>query len=56
MRLSELVSRLTPNELTQIAMLLFLAVFVAVSVRAFVTARAHHERAAALPLDDGDER
>lgn len=56
MRLSELVSRLSPSELTQVAMLLFLAVFVAVSVRAFVQARAHHERAAGLPLDDGEEQ
>lgn len=56
MRLSELVSRLTPNELTQIALLLFLGVFVAVSVRAFLQARAHHEECAALPLDDGEQR
>jgi cbb3-type cytochrome oxidase subunit 3 len=55
MRLSELVSRLTPNELTQVALLLFLGVFVAVSVRAFLQGRAEHERAAALPLDDGEK-
>lgn len=56
MRLSELVSRLTPNELTQVALLIFVAVFVAVGVRAFLTSRTEHERAAALPLDDGDVR
>lgn len=54
MRLSELVSQLSPTQLTEIAMLLFLGVFVAVSIRALVRARAEHERAAAIPFDDGD--
>lgn len=56
MRLSELVSHLSPTQLTEIAMLLFLAVFVAVSVRAFARSRADHDRAAAIPFDDGDAR
>jgi cbb3-type cytochrome oxidase subunit 3 len=54
MRLSDLVSHLSPTELTQIALLLFLGVFIAVAARAWITSRAVHERAAAMPLDDGD--
>ncbi|HVK75406.1 MAG TPA: hypothetical protein VM734_18885 [Kofleriaceae bacterium] len=54
MRLSELVSRLTPGQLTEIAMLLFLAVFVAVGVRALLRPRTEHARAADLPFDDGE--
>ncbi len=53
MRLSELVSRLTPGQLTEVAMLLFFAVFIAVSIRALVRSRAEHDLAAALPFDDG---
>lgn len=56
MRLSELVSRLTPGQLTEIAMLLFLIVFVAVSIRAVLTSRSEHDHAARLPLDEGDPR
>lgn len=56
MRLSELMSRLSPTELTEIALLLFLGVFVAVSIRALrKSARAGHTEASTLPLaDDAD--
>lgn len=55
MRLSELVSRLSPTQLTEIALLLFLAVFVAVSVRAWRrAAQTGHAEAAALPLAHDD--
>lgn len=53
MRLSELVSNLTPSEFAQIALLLFLAVFVAVAWRALGKgARSASERWASLPLCD----
>lgn len=55
MRLSELVSHLTPSAFAQIALLLFLAVFAAVAVRAFGRgARQRSAEAAALPLYDDD--
>jgi len=53
MRLSELVSRLTPTHYTELALILFLVVFVALGVRAF--RRRHRDefaRAALLPLSD----
>ena len=53
MRLSELVSHLTPSAFAQIALLLFLAVFAAVAVRTFGRgARERSAEAAALPLHD----
>jgi len=53
MRLSELMSRLSPTELTEIALLLFLGVFIAVSIRALrKSARADHAEAVTLPLAD----
>lgn len=53
MRLSELISRLSPTQFTEIAMVLFLAVFVAISIRALRrSARPIHEHAVGLPLAD----
>lgn len=54
MRLSELMSAMSPTRLTEVALLIFLAVFVAVGARAWRTARADHERNARLPLDGGE--
>jgi hypothetical protein len=56
MRLSELMSALGPTGLTEVALLLFLAVFIAVGVRAWWSAPADREHNARLPLDDGDSR
>jgi cbb3-type cytochrome oxidase subunit 3 len=53
MRLSELVSNLTPSAFAQIALLLFLAVFAAVALRtAGGRARRRAAEQAALPLVD----
>ena len=53
MRLSELISRLSPSQFTEIAMVIFLAVFVAITIRALRrSARPIHEHAAGLPLAD----
>ncbi len=53
MRLSELVSHLTPTEFTQIALLLFVMVFVAVAIRHGSKRRAaEHTSCAQLPLAD----
>ena len=53
MRLSELISHLSPSQLTEISMVLFLAVFVAVGVRAVrKSQRPLHDHAAGLPLAD----
>jgi cbb3-type cytochrome oxidase subunit 3 len=53
MRLSELVSNLTPSAFAQIALLLFLAVFAAVALRTLGgRARHHAAEQAALPLVD----
>jgi hypothetical protein len=54
MRLSELMSALGPTGLTEVALLIFLAVFVAVGARAWRTASSEHERNARMALDDGD--
>jgi cbb3-type cytochrome oxidase subunit 3 len=56
MRLSELVSHLTPSVFAEIALLLFFFVFAVVSIRAFGRgARAQSQAWAALPLfDDAD--
>jgi|RhiMetdeSRZDD1v2_1073273.scaffolds.fasta_scaffold623347_2 cbb3-type cytochrome oxidase subunit 3 len=56
MRLSELVSDLTPATFTIVAMVIFLAVFVGVAIRTFRPgAREEHRRALQLPLDDGGQ-
>ena len=58
-RLSELVSALTPSQFTQLALLLFMAVFVAVAIRHGGKRRAaEHAACAQLPLvdDAGDRR
>lgn len=53
MRLSELISHLSPTRLTEIAMVLFLAVFIAVGVRALRRSqRPLHDHALGLPLAD----
>ncbi len=53
MRLSEMIAHLSPAQLTEIATLLFLAVFVAVGLRALRrSARPIHEHAVGLPLAD----
>lgn len=56
MKLSDLVSALSPTQFTQIALLLFVAVFVAVAIRHGGKRRAaEHAACAALPLaDDAD--
>ena len=52
-RLSELVSALTPSEWTQIALVLFVGVFVAVAIRHGGKRRAaEHAHCAQLPLGD----
>jgi len=58
-RLSELVSALTPSQFAQVALLLFFAVFVAVAIRHGGKRRAaEHTACAQLPLQDdaGDRR
>jgi cbb3-type cytochrome oxidase subunit 3 len=51
MRLSELVSRLTPATFTVIAMVIFLVTFLVITFRALRPgAKAEHERHAQLPL------
>ena len=53
MRLSELVSALTPSQFAQLALVLFLAVFVAVAFRHGGKRRAaEHLAASQLPLAD----
>lgn len=52
-RLSELVSALTPADFTQLALILFMAVFIAVAIRHGGKRRqAEHTACAALPLAD----
>lgn len=58
-RFSELVSRLTPSDFTQLALVLFFAVFVAVAIRHGGKRRkAEHDVCSQLPLSDdaGDQR
>ena len=57
-RLSELVSALTPTQFTELALLLFVGVFVAVAIRHGGKRRAdEHAACAQLPLaDDAGER
>ena len=53
MRLSELISNMSPSQLTEIAMVIFLVVFVALSLRAVRrSARPLHDHAVGLPLAD----
>ena len=53
MRLSDLMSRLSPTQLTEIALIIFLAVFVLQALRAVRrSARPLHDPAAGLPLAD----
>ena len=53
MKLSDLVSALSPTQLTEISLVLFLAVFVAVLIRNGGTKRAaEHAACAALPLEN----
>jgi cbb3-type cytochrome oxidase subunit 3 len=53
MRLSDLISRLSPTQYTEIALILFLAVFAAVAIRAFQRSqRAVHDAARLAPLAD----
>ena len=54
MRMSELMSALGPTGLTEVALLIFLAVFFAVGVRVFSTRRDEHEQHAAMALDDAE--
>jgi hypothetical protein len=54
MRLSELMSALGPTGLTEVALLIFLAVFVAVGARAWRTEASDHERNARMALDDAE--
>lgn len=56
MRLSDLVSRMSPTTFTEIALVMFLAVFAIMAFRALRrSARAQHERWGEIPLDDGIE-
>lgn len=57
-RLSELVSAFSPSQFTQLALLLFVAVFVAVAIRHGGKRRAaEHAECAQLPLaDDAGDR
>ena len=57
-RLSELVSAFSPSQYTQLALLLFVGVFVAVAIRHGGKRRAaEHAECAQLPLaDDAGER
>jgi cbb3-type cytochrome oxidase subunit 3 len=52
-RLSELVSKLTPAHYAEVALVLFLLVFIAVAIRHGGKRRAtEHATCAQLPLDD----
>ena len=54
-RFSDLVSALSPTHYTELALLLFLAVFVAVALRHGGKRRANEHAACALiPFDDGE--
>lgn len=53
MRLSELVSNLTPAQLTEAALVIFIVVFVANAIRHYSKRRvAEHTACASLPLAD----
>ena len=52
-RLSELVSKLTPTQYTEFALVLFMMVFIAVAIRHGGKRRAtEHASCVQLPLDD----
>jgi hypothetical protein len=54
-RLSELVSSLTPSQYTEFALVLFLAVFIAVGWRHGGKRRAaEHAECSRLPFEDGE--
>ncbi len=57
-RMSELVSRLTPSDYAQLALVLFFLVFVAVAIRhGGKRRREEHDACARMPLmDDADRR
>jgi len=56
-RMSELVSKLTPSDFAQIALVLFLLVFIAVAIRhGGRRRREEHDECARLPLMDDAER
>ena len=55
MRLSELMSALGPTGLTEVALLIFLAVFFAVAIRTYWTRPVEHDRNARMPLEDGEQ-
>ncbi|MGE0403026.1 MAG: hypothetical protein AB7T06_40345 [Kofleriaceae bacterium] len=57
-RMSELVSKLTPSDYAQLALVLFFLVFVAVAIRhGGKRRRDEHDACARLPLvDDADRR
>lgn len=57
-RISELVSKLTPSDYAQLALVLFFLVFVAVAIRhGGKRRRDEHDACARLPLvDDADRR
>ena len=56
-RLSELVSALTPSQYAELSLVLFLAVFVAVALRHGGKRRAaEHAECARLPFEDGELR
>jgi hypothetical protein len=53
MRMSDLVSALSPTQYTELALILFVAVFAAVGFRAFMRSqRPIHEAARQTPLAD----
>jgi cbb3-type cytochrome oxidase subunit 3 len=56
MRLSELIGTLSPTTYTLLALLLFVGVFAAISVRTFrASSRPEQEHARNLPLEDSHE-
>lgn len=57
-RISELVSKLTPSDYAQLALVLFFLVFVAIAIRhGGKRRREEHDACARLPLvDDADRR
>jgi cbb3-type cytochrome oxidase subunit 3 len=52
MRLSDIMSQMGLATYAELALVLFLGVFVAVTVRLFRTKEGEHLRAARIPLDD----
>ncbi len=54
MRLSDIVAHSGLSRYAEIALILFLVVFVAIVIRVFTARRAEMDRHARLPLEDGD--